>query len=164
MTKIIDIRPRPLDYDFRKYTTELIRSARKEIHVVTGEFSIYHFADVEEAFHDAIRNGVSVKAYLGKCDSDTISKVLYHGMTVYPGERRPDKHFIVADRKHWIESVKHKPYSIGKRHGVYMIDDEVGAAEKIKQFEKKIKKIDPITKPAFNDKIVRQIKEQLYSR
>lgn len=156
------IREHPLDYEFRKYTRELIELAKDEIHIVTGEFSIYYFDDVAQTLRNAIRKGVSIKAYLGVCDDDTINRVVTHGITVYAGKKRPDEHYIIADRKHWIKSEKHVPYSIGKRHGVFMKNDEKGAADKIKIFEYWVDKIKPITKPDTSRKSLLEITGKLY--
>lgn len=160
--KVLQIKRDPLDFEFRDYTKQLINSARKKIRVMTGEFSIYYFSDVEDAFRDAINRGVSVQAYLGKCDTDTINRVVSDGMTAYVGNRKLQDHYIVADNYHWIVSEKHKPYSIGRRHGTYVKNDQEGAEKILAQFDSLTKNMRPITKPNLKQDPLPKIVKQLY--
>jgi sugar-specific transcriptional regulator TrmB len=135
------IKRHPHDLYFRLTTEQLVNNAEKEIHVVTGEFSILYFSAVREAFRKAVNRGVDVKAYLGKCDEDTINRSLVIGIDVYRGDKLPRNrdHYLVVDRKHILVSKKHIPYDVGSRHGPLYENKPQIAAKKIKTFEKLIK-------------------------
>ncbi|TBR09328.1 MAG: hypothetical protein EPO62_05120 [Candidatus Nitrosotenuis sp.] len=149
-----DIKPTPLDSDFRWHANRLISLARKEICVVTGEFSIYYFTDVREALRDALYKGVEVKAYLGKCDEDTIHRVVADGIKTYPGKKLPpgEDHYMVVDGKHLIVSKKHQRYQVNVRHGYYEINSESDARKKRALFDKLIDGINPVTVPVRDHK------------
>lgn len=130
------------DIKFRKIVTDLIRMARDEILIATGEFSIYYYPDVRNVLRETWLRDIPVKAYLGRCDEDTIYRAVANGITVYQGKDPPKEHFMVVDRKHWIVSEDHEPYEPGKRHGSYKINDEKVASDKVRYFDSLIKSKD----------------------
>ncbi len=162
----IPIKQHPSDLYFRIATTDLINLARKEIHVVTGEFSILYFSDIREAFREAIQNrDISVQAYLGKCDVDTTNLAIVNNMTVYRGKKMPKNgdHYLIVDRKHVIVSEKHKPYAVGQRHGYMIPDNEEFASEKLSDFDSLVDELPATTKPIDFDKRARALIASIYS-
>jgi hypothetical protein len=162
----IPVKRHPNDLYFRIATTDLINMARKEIHVVTGEFSIMYFSDVREAFREAIENrNVSVKAYLGKCDVDTINTAIVNNIVVYHERKLPKRgeHYLVIDRKHVIVSEKHKPYAVGRRHGYIVPDNEEFALDKLSNFDSLIAGLPRTTKPISFDKRARELITNIYN-
>ena len=157
------IKETPNDYDFRKKTSELINLVENEIIVTTGEFSIYYYPDVRQAFRDAWHKGVPIKAYLGKCDEDTVYRVVSDGIAVYQGNNvEPKEHFMVVDNKHWIKSESHEPCATGKRHGPYAKNDPEEASKKRALFDSLIKGINPINVPIRNTQRAKQFLAELY--
>lgn len=159
-----DIKPTPLDSDFRWHTNRLIGLASKEICVVTGEFSIYYFPDVREALRDALSKGVEIKAYLGKCDEDTIHRVVSDGIITYPGKKLPpgEDHYMVVDNKHVIVSKKHQRYQVNVRHGYYEINSRSDAQEKRHLFDDLTDGIKPVTVPVRDHKRDLEFIAELY--
>ncbi len=163
----IPIKHHPSDLYFRVNTIDLIDKARKEIRVVTGEFSILYFSDVLEAFREAIQNrNVTVEAYLGRCDVDTTNLAIVNNMIVYSGKKMPESgnHYMIVDRKHIIVSEKHVPYSVGERHGYVVQDNEKFAANWLTEFDslkKKVKK--PSTKLIDYRKKSRELIASIYN-
>lgn len=150
------------DYKFREMVTDLIDLAQKEILIATGEFSIYYYPDVRQALRNAWHRGVSIKAYLGRCDTDTIYKVVSDGIVVYRGKKPPEEHFIVVDEKHWIKSEDHEPYAPGTRHGPYDTYDVKTATDKAKDFQSLLKTAKLITKPKRNLNRAKRFLKELY--
>lgn len=138
------IRRHPRDRYFVNRVMDLIDGAGKEIIIVTGEFSIYYFPGVRESLRRAINKGISVKAYLGQCDIDTINHSIISGITVYHGNEFPPDHdhYMVVDKKHVLISKHHEPYGYG-RHGPLYENKEKIAEEMIKRFHSLTRRIKP---------------------
>lgn len=158
-----EIKQSPLDSDFRWEANKIIGLARKEICIVTGEFSIYYFSDVRESLRDALHRGVKIKAYMGKCDEDTIHRAVSDGIVAYPGKKLPPKdHYMIIDNKHVIVSKEHQRYRDGVRHGYYSINNKKDAQQKKRLFDKLIDSIEPVTVPVRNKKRDLEFIEELY--
>jgi hypothetical protein len=115
------IKRSPFDNEFRRIVTEHIRTANKNIKIVTGEISSYNYFDLRNAAEDAAERGIKIDVYATSPDRDIINRLVHNGINVYVGEQIPQNHFMVIDNKKVIISFKRRdrkiPTPMGDRTG-----------------------------------------------
>jgi hypothetical protein len=105
---------------------------------MAGELSSYDFIDIRGAFDDALERGVVVEVYATSPPVHTVNRLVLKGVNVYVGRIKLRDHYTIVDRKHWIESKEHPPFTVGERRGDAHYDDPIGAKKLIGDFERYI--------------------------
>ena len=109
----------PLDLSFRELVAEKLRSAKRKVDVVTGEFSAFsNYLELQWAVREAALRGVKFRIYANSLKPGITRKLLDWGCNVYTGLKRSDNHFMIVDGREAVISEKHTPDSIGERHGM----------------------------------------------
>jgi hypothetical protein len=109
----------PVDMQFRKLVAEKLSAARKEVVIVTGEFSAFTmYIELQMAVRNAIKRGVRFSIYANGLPPGTTRKLLRWGCTLHTGPAVAPDHFMLVDDSEAIISRKHPPSSVGHRHGL----------------------------------------------
>jgi hypothetical protein len=119
------------DREFAKAIIELAESAKKEIIYASGEGSTLLLPGVMEAGDDAALRGAIIRGYLAKPDIRILGDVVAKH-ELYLGRVRPEEHFYVIDRRHYLSPISHEE---GRKEGWIHWDDEEGAKGEVKKFE-----------------------------
>ena len=108
-----------LDVLFRQVVAAELASAKKEVVVVTGEFSAFsNYIELQWAVRDAVMRGVSFRIYANSFEPGIARKLIKWGCKLYTGDRRARNHFMVVDQKTVTVSKEHPSGSCGDRHGM----------------------------------------------
>src|SRR3989344_8083164 len=104
---------------FRKNVLELLKGAKKEIIVVTGEFYVFEqFQDLRWGIKEAIERGAKVKVIAKSPSTIMINKLLNWGAEVYQTSEIPKEHFVLFDENAVMTTREHEAYTIkGVREG-----------------------------------------------
>jgi hypothetical protein len=113
-----------LDLTFRRTVASAITAAKREILVVTGEFSAFSsYIELQWAVKAALERGVRVKVYANRLPPGTAAKLLRWGCTVHIGRERARDHFMLIDGEKAVVSRRHPPARSGSRHGYATTED-----------------------------------------
>jgi phosphatidylserine/phosphatidylglycerophosphate/cardiolipin synthase-like enzyme len=108
----------PLDMEFRRVVAARLASARKEVLVVTGEFSAFsNYIELQLAVRDAAMRGVRFEIYSNTFLPGVARKLKRWGCVLYTGAARSNDHFMVVDGADAVVSQAHPPGSCGDRRG-----------------------------------------------
>lgn len=145
------IKQSPLDEDFRRHTSELLSSAKKNILIIAGEVGSFKFFDLRMVAKKAHERGVRIRVYANQPSIGIINKLLTYGVELYLGEKKVRDHYLVVDGNSWIHSEEHPPDQIGLRKGYVYKNDPKGASRIIKLFNELITKAKKIEEPKWNE-------------
>jgi len=108
-----------LDINFRRVVAARLASAKKEVIIVTGEFSAFTmYLELQMAVRNAVARGVKFSIYSNGLPPGATRKLLRWGCTLYTGKAIAPDHFMLVDGREAIISRKHPPSSVGHRHGL----------------------------------------------
>ncbi len=109
----------PFDMQFRKLVAQKLSTARKEVVIVTGEFSAFTmYLELQMAVRNAVMRGVKFSIYANGLPPGATRKLLRWGCTLHTGPAIAPDHFMLVDDREAIISRKHPPSSVGHRHGL----------------------------------------------
>ena len=108
-----------LDFEFRRIVAAGLSTARKQVLVVTGEFSAFsNYIDLQWAVREAAMRGVDFRIYSNSFLPGIARKLMRWGCKLYTGDQRVDDHFMVVDGEYVVVSKAHPPGTVGERHGL----------------------------------------------
>lgn len=128
------------DEEFRKNVLKLLKMAKKEVIVVTGEAGSYQYQDLRWEVERVRERGVSFKIYCVRPLKEYVNQLLRLGCDVFIGEEDVKEHFFLVDRKSCMTSVVRPRLEIGKRAGEVRINDRKFAIGKIRLFRELVSK------------------------
>jgi hypothetical protein len=133
-----------LDVLFRQVVAAELASAKKEVMVVTGEFSAFsNYIELQWAVRDAVMRGVSFKIYANSFEPGIARKLIQWGCKLYIGDRRARNHFMVVDKRTVTVSKEHPSGSCGDRHGM---TSKIGVSKYMGIFQELIHNGKPVKK------------------
>jgi len=107
-----------LDIQFRRIVAAELATAKKEVLVVTGEFSAFsNYLELQWAVQEAAKRGVKFRIYSNSFKPGIARKLKSWGCKLYTGSTRMQDHFMIVDGKEAVISRSHRPHSVGERHG-----------------------------------------------
>lgn len=133
----MDIESTPNDVQFRRIVHETLRSAKKEIVVITGELGSYGYPELREDALDALARGITVRVFTSAmANPDFVSELSRAGAEVHTGGWIPD-HALIVDNCTTVMSFKDKTgrSDPGTRHG-RVTNDPVIVLEQRRRFDK----------------------------
>jgi len=107
-----------LDIEFRRIVAAELASAKKEVMVVTGEFSAFtNYMDLQSAVHETAMRGVKFRIYSNSFLPGIARKLRRWGGELYTGAERVRDHFMIIDGNEVVVSKAHPAGSSGDRYG-----------------------------------------------
>lgn len=140
----------PMDEEFRKICTDLINGAQESVYVIAGELNSLKAPDMQYATVEAIaKRNVKGFVYATNYAEKTIQNYAVSiGCKLYIGKKYEDKHYLVIDGKHVVQSDNKKMgenTKVGTRQGWVYYDKPKKAKEVIQKFEKLKQQAEEVT-------------------
>jgi len=133
-----------LDIQFRRIVAAELATAKKEVIVVTGEFSAFsNYLELQWAVQEAAKRGVKFRIYSNSFRPGIARKLKSWGCKLYTGSSRVQDHFMIVDGKEAVISRSHRPHSVGERHGEITRRD---VQKRIKLFNDLVRNGKPVTR------------------